>query len=213
MRRAGFGRPEQRHIPARAGLGGERESDGAGGTRIETVGLRVEGEFGSGGELGGERREVGFGTDNAVGVRRCGGGGKWSGLGVLCGALRGAVGFRHRGGCRASYRRGDGAEPAQERAEFVLAAEGLHRGLVGRLDPQIVERLGDRGIAPDFGKPARQAGALGVVADALAELALDVARVGDDLLQGTIFGEEFRGGLLADTGDAGDVVGGVAGEA
>ncbi len=67
-------------------------------------------------------------------------------------------------------------------------------------------------VALDRCELLRQAQRIDVVAQALAHLALDLLAVLDDAVRRLVLVEPFRGGLGADLGNAGDVVGGIADE-
>ena len=100
-----------------------------------------------------------------------------------------------------------------EGVEFELREEGPHRVAVEGLHGEVVEGLRDGDVEDDGGELFGEEGLRLVLLDAFLEFALQLVGIGEEVLHGIKFAEEFLGGLFADSGDAGDVVGGVAHEA
>ena len=101
--------------------------------------------------------------------------------------------------------------PLQQGAELELSEELLHRRAVGRLDDQRVEVDVQRDLAVDRREPLRVGGVLCGVRQRLPPLrARHGVEVGVDALHAAELDEELCGRLVADPGDAGDVVGGIA---
>ena len=126
--------------------------------------------------------------------------------------LRRRIG-RGRGEGRGRHGERAPQEALREAVQLVLRADGG--------DPFPVERRAGEGIPVDLPQrhiPAdrreelRHLRVLGPGGDPLAEPALDLARVGDDLLHAAILGEQCTGRLFADALDSGDVVRRVARE-
>ena len=71
----------------------------------------------------------------------------------------------------------------------------------------------DGHVEDDGGEFLGEQRLVGVGLDVFLLLAFELRGIGDEILDGAELGDEFFRGLLADAGDAGDVVGGVAPQA
>ena len=86
--------------------------------------------------------------------------------------------------------------------------------MVWRSRGQIIEGDLQGDVVPDGGQHLRQAGLVGIGPQRLPPLAaVDQVPPFEDILETAEALHQFGGGLLADPGDAGNVVGGIAGQA
>jgi len=111
-------------------------------------------------------------------------------------------------------------ELAQERVELELDEEGPEPRRVGPLPAEGLEVERDRHVAADGCQRLREAGVLGLARERLADLLgaaeadrLDRVEPLEDLLDRPEPGDERARGLLADAGDAGNVVDRISHEA
>ena len=130
--------------------------------------------------------------------------------------LRRGGGFRRGGDGADGPGRARGlpeAQPREQAAEAVLAQEFLERRGLGRAGGHLLDRGGHRRVGVELHQPLADPRLLGVLFQRLAPLRLlDLRRAGQQRFQVAIFGDELGGGLDADPGDAGDVVGGIPGQ-
>ncbi|CAK7285478.1 hypothetical protein SGPA1_31351 [Streptomyces misionensis JCM 4497] len=136
--------------------------------------------------------------------------------GQLAGAQHGAVDLHALGGDR----RGLGLGGAGVHGEQALAQRRVadlqgvqdHRDALAvvRQPLQVGDRLGQLHLALQLGQDAVELDRLQMVAEVLARLALDLVDALDQLGEGAELVDPLGGGLLADAGDAGEVVGRVA---
>ncbi len=193
----------ERQVGRVAGLDAERHADDLGLHVIEAGRLGVEGE---------ERRllkpckpggKLLLGRDRLVmALRRV----------VVLRGSRGGRGGRFRcGRGRGGHGRGAG-ELAQQRIHFQALVERRERFNVGRLAGELGGLERQLEIAADGRELARQFERLEILAQALADFALDVLGVLDDLVERAVLVQPLGRGLGAHFRNARDVVGAVADE-
>ena len=175
---------------------------------------------GLGREAGGAARRPGRGPARRPARRPGHGAGHGSGRGSARDSGRGAA--RGRGGActgSPSPSRGGGGGGGGVTKHAVDQGGELEL-LEQRNDPLRVERSGRERVgvhvqlqvAIDGGQALRQQRLCGVGLDLLPLLALELVDAGDQRLHRPELGEQLLGGLLSHSGNAGDVVGAVAGE-
>ena len=102
-------------------------------------------------------------------------------------------------------------ETLEEAGETVLGEEGGERRLGHGLEREIVERDRQRAILLELDQPAREARHLGLLDQALAQLArLHRRRGGEHGLEAAVLLDQLGRGLRADPADPGDIVDRVA---
>ena len=115
------------------------------------------------------------------------------------------AGDRHRHG------RGDRVlevvDPVQQRAELVAAEHLAQLRAVGRLEHDLRRIEVEIEVAPHRRELLRRPRLVGELGDVLAPRRRELVRVRDHLLQRAVLRDQLAGGLVADPGDAGDVVG------
>ena len=100
----------------------------------------------------------------------------------------------------------------RQRVELELHEEALQLLVVGRRPPERLRVERDRQVAADRGETPGEEGVLGVLPQALADLALDLARPGEELVEAAVLGDPLLGRDLAHARNARNVVRGVAHE-
>ena len=101
-------------------------------------------------------------------------------------------------------------ETVPQHPEFQVVEEAVNLVAVPRLHPQGVRRLRQRHVLDEVGELAVQHHARQVGPQRVADLALDRVDVVDQRLQRPVLGDPLCRGLLPHTGDAGQVVAGIA---
>ena len=101
----------------------------------------------------------------------------------------------------------------RQRAEFHGLEEGDQLRAILRLQHQRIERQIQRRVGAQRHQRARQARQLGIGDDAFAALLLlDFGGAGQQRVEIAVFGQQLRRRLRADAGNAGNIVGGIAGQ-
>ena len=115
------------------------------------------------------------------------------------------VGERLEGGLR-RQKRVLAEETPRQGVEFELRADSAELLGVRLLAEEFVERDVQRHVGADGREELGRTGVLGAGRDLLGEFSLQFGGVVDEVLHGTVLGEERGGGLLAHAAHAGDVV-------